>query len=166
MSIGQFGPRVIGERQYRREQKIIQKAAHKYGRRVVDPDEYEESGAETVTESHRLPDPDDSGSEAESDRVREQDPTEIADIEPREAADTEDVQGEHPAAGADRYLSVREMGAALDANPALVDVFLDPELDREAGPRKTALTAMERAEHDRAGGARQEVLDRIREALG
>jgi len=62
-------------------------------------------------------------------------------------------------------LSIKELEAALEENPALVDTFLEAELARPDGVRKGALEVIEIAESFRDGGAREEVLAKIAAAL-
>ena len=62
-------------------------------------------------------------------------------------------------------LSVKELEAALEENPALVDTFLEAEFARPDGVRKGALEAIEIAESLRPEGSREEVLSKIAAAL-
>jgi hypothetical protein len=62
-------------------------------------------------------------------------------------------------------LSIKELEAALEENPALVDTFLEAELARPDGVRKGALEAIEIAESLRPEGSREEVLSKIAAAL-
>jgi hypothetical protein len=61
-------------------------------------------------------------------------------------------------------LSIKELEAALEENPALVDTLLTAELARPGGPRKGALEALEVAES--LGRNREDVLTQIAAALG
>lgn len=70
------------------------------------------------------------------------------------------------AAGADGYLSVSEMRAAVTANPALVDGFLEQELARQPKPRVSALRALLEAEQSEGGARRPEIVEKIKAALG
>lgn len=58
-------------------------------------------------------------------------------------------------------LSVTDLEAALEQNPALVESFLLAELDRPGGPRKGALAALKTAEEGRPEGPREDVLAMI-----
>ena len=69
------------------------------------------------------------------------------------------------AAGADASLSLNELRAALAANPALLDGFIDAEFQRPGGPRKGALREFLTVEQEREGGPRKDVLDVIQSAL-
>jgi hypothetical protein len=140
MTLGKYGPRVIGDEAFESEKAVVTKAADIYGPRVVDDHVEPKVAARTIQ-----PPPDgtlsgggdgNTGLKAEG----------------------------NAAAGADDYLSVRELDDALDANPALVDVFLEQEEQRE-DPRITAVKRIEKAELVRPGGARDHVLVRIK-ALG
>lgn len=70
------------------------------------------------------------------------------------------------AAGADGYLSVSEIRAAVTANPALVDGFLEQELARQPKPRTSALRALLNAEQSEDGARRPEIVEKIKAALG
>lgn len=70
------------------------------------------------------------------------------------------------AAGADGYLSVAELRAAVTANPALVDGFLGQELARQPKPRVSALRALLEAEQSEGGARRPEIVEKIKAALG
>ncbi len=135
MTIGLFGPRVIGEDAYRREQAVVAKAAHIYGSRVTG------EAAPNADASPPPPPPSSKGFEGDE----------------RQEGDA--------AAGADKYLSVKELESALESNPALVDVFLDQEEQRDL-PRSTALVKLEKAELSRPGGPRQPILRRIKTLAG
>ena len=58
-------------------------------------------------------------------------------------------------------LSIKELEAALEENPALVDTLLNAELARPDGARKGALDALELAEIDRPDGGREDVLAQL-----
>ncbi len=137
MTIGVFGPRVLGEEAHRREQAIVEKAAHIYGPRVTgEVVPLLEKSAATPVDKTSGPHSDQKGGA--------------------------DQSGEgSAAAGADKYLSVKELEQALEANPALVDPFLEQEEQREL-PRSTALVKLEKAEMARPGGPRRSILDRIK----
>lgn len=68
------------------------------------------------------------------------------------------------AAGADLYLSIRELDAALKApnlTDAMLDDFLAAELARAGGPRKVAMQYILAAEQKREGGPRVDVIELI-----
>lgn len=138
MTIGIYGRRVIGDEAYERERVIVQKQAMIYGPRVT----------------------------GLIDEPKPQQPVDPVKAESAETAPTSGKADETAnAAGADNYLSVRELDAAVKANPALVDDFLALELKREPFPRATALKSLLAAETSEAGQKRPEVVAKIEAAL-
>lgn len=107
-----YGPRVIGEAEFKRQQEAEKKKTNIYGPKVTG----EQPGA-----------------------------TETVD--------------------ATKAMSVKDLTAALEANPQLVDEFLKVEKANDP-PRVTALRAMQKAEMERPGGPRQAVLDEIASLMG
>lgn len=62
-------------------------------------------------------------------------------------------------------LSVKEVQAELESNPASLDRLIAAELNRPAGARKTALRALIAAENARDGGPRADFIERLQEKL-
>jgi len=139
MRIGVYGPRVVGEEEFRRQKEVVARAAQIYGPRVTG------GRAEAKTT-------------AEPPKATASAPTSIEG-----AGGDEEVQA---AAGADGYLSVAEVRAAVTANPALVDVFLERELARQPKPRPSALRALLDTEQSEDGARRPEIVAKIKAALG
>ena len=141
MRIGVYGPRVVGEEEFRRQKEVVARAAQIYGPRVTGG----RAEAKTTAEA--------GGGDGE--------PSEPTSIEG--AGGDEAVQA---AAGADGYLSVAELRAAVTANPALVDVFLERELARQPKPRVYALRVLLDTEQSEDGARRPEIVAKIKAALG
>lgn len=156
MSIGLYGPRVVGDEEFRRQQEVVARAAQIYGPRVTGGRAEAKTTAEPPKATASAPQP--AAPEAGG-----------GDGEPSAPTNIEGAGGDEAvqiAAGADGYLSVAELRAAVTANPALVDGFLDQELARQPRPRVSALRALLEAEQTEGGARRPEIVAKIKAALG
>lgn len=181
MTIGRYGPKVIGAEQAATEAVTVKKRAHIYGPKVGGTKEVlAKIEREAGIVSQPAPDTSFAALQAERDALRaeiealraakapeEWSASAQLPVEPQDDSDGGGAEEEiQAAAGADKYLSTRELDAAVKANPALVDGLLEMELAREPQPRPTALKSLLAAETSEAGGKRAEVVARINAALG
>lgn len=163
---GVYGKRVIGKDQREIEAEIVRTSADIYGPRVVGdgkPAKAEHTVAVTENpqtaasppgqrQPHSNP-PVQEGKDAKLDENKPPITTKGEGNVVREAA------------GADAYLSVKELIAALDENPAALDRFIRAEFRREGGVRKPAIRKFLQVESEREGGPRADVVQQIEKAL-
>lgn len=163
---GVYGKRVIGEDQREIEATIVRTSANKYGPRVVgDGKPVKAEHTVVVTEN-----PQTAASPPGERQPHSNPPVQQgrdAKLDENKPPITTKGEGNvvRQAAGADAYLSTRELAAALDENPASLDRFIRAEFRREGGIRKTAIRTFLKVEGERRGGPRPDVVQQLEGAV-
>src|SRR5690606_744246 len=180
MRIGVYGPRVVGEEEFRRQKEVVARAAQIYGPRVTGGRAEAKTTAEPPKAAASAP-PGRAAVHLEAERLEGENGAHARAPQPAaptagggdgELSEPPSIEGAggdeavQAAAGADAYLSVAELRAAVTANPALVDVFLERELARQPKPRVSALRALLDTEQSEGGARRPEIVAKIKAALG
>lgn len=169
-----FGPGVIGEKEFAKQEKVRKERSDLFGPAVRDPSFHQQAGEFEVeppagTKRRKWPEkiePVDGEQRAvEMEHRHEQPP--IAE-EPEEDDEVVEEPPEDKTGVPDHlegYLvGIRDLKKTLKANPLLVDQFMQAELHRPEGMRKTAIEEMLAAENRRAegqGGPRAEVVETL-----